>query len=70
MSTGDQVDVVDVIEFGSDFGSKEPSSTSWRHSPCLNLLWIGPHKITERTFVRDFHSSVDESHLVDCLDLG
>ena len=69
MSTRDQVDVVDVVEFGRDFGSEQPASSSRRHSPSLNVLWVGPHEVAEWSFVRNFHSSVDKSHLIDGLDL-
>ena len=69
MSTCDQVDVVDVVEFGRDFGSEQPSSSSRRHSPSLNVLRIGPHEVAEWSFVWDFHPSVDKSHLIDGLNL-
>ena len=69
MSTRDQVDVVDVVEFGRDFGSEQPSSSSRRHSPSLNVLRVGPHEVAEWSFVGNFHSSVDKSHLIDGLDL-
>ena len=69
MSTGDQVDVVDVVEFGRDLGSEQPSSTSRRHSPSLNVLRIGPHEVAEWSFVWNLHSSVDKSHLIDGLEL-
>lgn len=70
MGTGDQVDVVDVVEFGSNLGSEEPSGTSWRHGPGLDVLWVGPHEVAEWALMRDLHASVDESNLVDGLDLG
>lgn len=70
VGTGDQIDVVDVIEFGSDLGSKEPSSTSRRHGPGLDVFGVGPHEIAEGALVRDLHASVDQPDLVDGLDLG
>jgi len=69
MGTCDQIDIVDVIEFGSDLGSKEPASASRRHGPGLNVLWVGPHQVAEGALVGDLHASVDESDLVDGLDL-
>ena len=68
MCSCDQRDVVDVIELGSNLGSKKPSSSSWGHSPGFDIFWVGPHKIAEWTFMRDFHSSVNESDLIDCFD--
>lgn len=69
MGTCDQIDIVDVIEFGSDLGSEEPASASRRHGPGLNVLRVGPHQVAEGALVGDLHSSVDESDLVDGLDL-
>ena len=68
MCSGDQRNVVDVIEFGGDLGAEKPSSTSWGHSPGFDILWVRPHKVAEWTLVRNFHSSVDESNLIDSLD--
>lgn len=69
MSTCDQVDVIDVVEFGCHLGSEQPSSASRRHSPSLNVLGVGPHEVAEWSFVRNFHPSIDKSHLIDGLDL-
>lgn len=68
MRSGNQSDVVDVIEFSGNFGAEQPSSSSWGHSPGLDVLWVGPHEIAEWALMGDLHSSVDESHLVDGLD--
>ena len=68
MCSGDQRNVIDVIEFGGDLGSEEPSSSSRGHGPGFDVLWVRPHKVAEWTFMRDFHSSVDESYLIDGLD--
>lgn len=68
MRSGNQGDVVDVIEFSCDFRAEQPSCSSWRHGPSFNVFWIRPHKIAEWTLVRNFHSSVDKSHLVDSFD--
>jgi len=70
MRSGNQRNVIDVIKLSSHSRSEEPSSTSGRHSPCFNIFWVGPHKITERSLVWDFHSSVNESHLIDSFNLG
>mmetsp|Transcript_2693 Transcript_2693/g.4548 ORF Transcript_2693/g.4548 Transcript_2693/m.4548 type:complete len:300 (-) Transcript_2693:74-973(-) len=70
MGSGDQVDVVDVVEFLSDLRAKEPACASGGHGPGLDVLRVGPHEVAEGTFVGDLHSAVDESDLVDGLDLG
>jgi len=69
MGSGNQRDVVDVVEFSRHFGAKQPSGTSWRHGPSLDILWIGPHEVTEWTLMRNLHSSIDESDLINGLDL-
>jgi hypothetical protein len=69
MCSGNQRNIVNVIEFCGDLGTKEPSSSSWRHSPSFDVFWIRPHKVTEWTFMRNFHSSVNKSNLIDGLDL-
>lgn len=69
MSTRDQVDIIDMVEFGCHLGSEQPSSTARGHSPSLDVLGIGPHEVAEGSFVGNFHPSVDESHLIDGLDL-
>jgi len=68
MRSSNQGNVVDVIEFGGNFGAKQPTGSSWRHSPGFDVLRVRPHKVAEWTFMRDFHSSVDKSDLVDGLD--
>ena len=70
MRSGNEGDVVDVIELGRNLGSEEPSSASWGHCPRLDILGIRPHKIAEWTLVRDLHSSVNQSNLINGLDFG
>jgi hypothetical protein len=70
MRSGNQRNVIDMIKLSCHSRSKEPSGTSGRHSPSFNIFWVGPHKITERSFVWDLHSSVNKSHLIDGFNLG
>jgi hypothetical protein len=69
MGAGDQLKVVDVVEFGSDTGSEEPASASWGESPSLNLFWIGPHEVAEGALVRDLHTAFEQADLVEGLDV-
>jgi hypothetical protein len=57
-----------MVELSSHLGSEQPSGTSRRHGPGLDILRIRPHEIAEWAFVRDFHSSVDKSNLINCFD--
>jgi hypothetical protein len=70
MRSGNQGNVIDVIKLSCHSRSKEPSGTSGRHGPSFNIFRVGPHKITERSFVWDLHSSVNESYLIDGFNLG
>jgi len=69
MRSCDQGNVIDVIEFSCHFRAEQPTSSSRRHGPGLDVLWVRPHEIAEWTLMRNFHSSVDKSNLVDGLDL-
>lgn len=40
MSPSNQLDVIDMVEFGSHLRAEEPSGTSWGHSPGLNFFRI------------------------------
>lgn len=68
MRSGNQSDIVDVIEFSGNFRAEQPSSSSWGHCPGFDVFRVGPHEIAEWTLMRDLHSSIDESDLVDGLD--
>ena len=69
MGTGDQLEVIDVVELGCDLGAEKPSSTSGGDSPGVDVLGVGPHQIAERPFVRDLNLAIDCPDLVDGLDL-
>lgn len=69
MRSGNQGDVVNVIEFSGNFRAKQPSSSSRRHGPGFDVFWVGPHEIAEWALMRNFHSSVNKSDLVNGLDL-
>jgi len=70
MSASNQVEVVDVVEFRSDLGAEEPSSTSRGECPGVNLLRIRPHQVAERSFMWNLHSSFKEADLIESLDIG
>ena len=69
MSSGHKFKVVDLVEFRSDSVSEKVACASWRDSPSLDVLWIGPHQVREWTLVWNLHSPVDESDLIQGLDL-
>lgn len=70
MSTSDEFQTIDMIELRSDFISEEPSSTTRRNSPSINILGITPYQVTKSSFVWDFLSTSDNADLINCADLG
>jgi len=68
MSSGDKFQVVDVQEFGGNLGSEEPAGTTRGNGPGIDVLGVGPHQVTEGTFVGHFHSAVDQADLVESFD--
>lgn len=40
MCSGNQRDVIDVIEFSCHFRAEQPTSASWGHGPGLNVFWV------------------------------
>lgn len=70
MCAGDQTNVVYLVKFLGHFRAEEPAGTTRGHSPRLDLLRVGPHEVTEGALVRDLHFAVDESNLIERLNLG
>ena len=69
VSTGNQLQAIDVVELGCDFITKEPTSTARRNSPGLNVLGITPNKVTESALMRNLLSTSNNTDLVDGADL-
>ncbi len=69
VSTGDELQAIDVVEFSCNLITKEPASPTRRNSPSLNVLGITPNKITECTLMRNLLSTSDNANLVDSTDL-
>lgn len=69
MSSGNQINSVNVTEVIGDLRSKHPSSASCVDGPVFDILRIRPHQVTERTFMWDLDLSIDCSDLINGLDL-
>lgn len=69
MCACNELQAVDVVEFGRHLVSKQPSSTSGRHGPCVHVFGITPDQIAEGTFVGNFLCSCYDADLVQCADL-
>mmetsp|Transcript_42786 Transcript_42786/g.110333 ORF Transcript_42786/g.110333 Transcript_42786/m.110333 type:complete len:228 (+) Transcript_42786:1145-1828(+) len=69
MRATNKLQSVDVVELFSYLRAEQPPCTTWRYSPRLNVFWVRPHQIAEWPFVRDLLLSLDEAHLINCLDI-
>lgn len=70
MSTCDEIEPIDVVEFRSDLVSEKPSCTTWADSPRFDLVRIAPDKIAKSTLVRDLLSPGNNSDLINGSDFG
>jgi hypothetical protein len=70
MSSGNQVQVVNVIELRRDFRAEKPPSTAGRNSPGVDIVRVRPHQIAVSTLVRDLLPAFDEAYLVQSLNVG
>ena len=72
MGASNEADAINVIEFRGDLSAEQPSGTARGNRPGLagQVLRVRPHEIAERTLVRDLLLSINESNLVEGLDLG
>lgn len=68
MRTGDERKIVNMAELIGDTITKEPACTTRTDRPCLHVVGIGPDKITECTFMRNFLRTGDHSHLIQGAD--
>lgn len=69
MGTCYQLQSIYMTKIVSDLRTKHPSSSSGVNCPIFNIFRVGPHQITEGTFVRNLNSPVNSSNLVDSFDL-
>ncbi len=69
MSTSNKFQAVDMIELGRNLVAKEPTSTTGRNSPSIDILRITPDQVTEGTLMRNFLSAGDNTDLIDGTDL-
>lgn len=63
MGSADQLKPVDLVEFSGNSCSKQPACSSRADCPSFSLLWITPHKITERSLMWDLTHPFYRSYL-------
>ena len=68
MGSADEAEIVLVVETFDNVGAEEESSTSRRKAPAVDLVWIGPEKITHSAFMWDLLLAVKQPNLVDTVD--
>lgn len=69
VSTRDELQSVDMVEFCRYLIPKEPSRTAWRNSPSFNIFRITPDQVAKGTFMRDFLSTSNNTDLINSADL-
>jgi len=69
VGAGDELETIDMIEFGRNLVTKEPAGAARRNSPRLDVLRIRPDEVAECTFVWDLLSACNHSDLVNSSDL-
>jgi hypothetical protein len=69
MSTSNELQAIDVIELGRNLVTKEPASTTWRNSPCLDILRITPDQVAESTLMRNLLGTSNDTDLINSANL-
>ena len=69
MSSCDELQAVDVVEFGRDLVSEQPAGASGRYSPRVDVFRVTPYEIAESALVWDLLCSRYNADLVQCADL-
>jgi len=57
-----------MVELLRDVLAEGVASTTGRDTPTASIIWVGPKKIADRTFVRYFHDSIQLFDLVEGVD--
>lgn len=70
MGPSNSCEPIDVIEFIGNLRPKQPSCTSWTNGPSLNVFWVAPDEIAERSFVRDLLGPRYDTDLIYGSNLG
>lgn len=65
MSSSNSLETIHVVELGGNLVPKEPSRSSRTDGPGVDILWVTPDQVAERTLMRDFLSSGYHPDLID-----
>lgn len=61
----DQGKVVEHVEVVDYLMTEDPACTSGVPTPSLDVLWVGPHQISQRALIGDLLLAIQQTHLVD-----
>jgi hypothetical protein len=68
MSSSNELQSINMVEFRGDFIAEKPPRATWRHSPRFNVFGITPHQIAECSFVGNLLCPSYNPDLVHCAD--
>ena len=69
MGSGDQIQVVGVIEVGGDVLTERVACASWGDAPACSVVRVGPQKVAHRALVRHFDASIQLLDVVKCVQV-
>lgn len=69
MRSCDELESIDVVEFGCHFVAKKPAGASWTDSPSLDFFGVRPNEIAEGTFVWNLLSASHNADLINGANL-
>jgi hypothetical protein len=64
-----QFEIISVIEILRYVLSKCESSTSWRDTPTMSIIWVGPKEITHWSLMWYLNLSINLSNLFECIQV-
>jgi hypothetical protein len=59
-----------MIEGLGDVLTESKSSSPWRDTPAMPIIWVRPKQITHWSFVRHLHLPIDLSDLLKSVKVG
>jgi len=68
MCSYNQIYFIFLLKFLNNFFTKKPTSSSRAIAPRFDLIWVWPHKVTHRSFVRDLLFSIYFPYIIDCVN--
>ena len=64
MCSGNQIDIVLVVELIHNVSSEKISCSSWAYTPSADIIWVAPHEVAHGAIVRNFLFTVKASDFI------